>query len=192
MTTPTTFSYLHSHWISCDFYSVDSCWALLATRNRQRPVLKEWKCSRSTKWDEKKKNCETNVRWTEICRRREGKRMVFNFSFHIWEDCVLNFVGFEEFSLSSSIGILMWDRFGLVCLKVTECLFSERRDGREKVKVKSESEPEKRCSIVDKHVLPAACSHRFTIHLVHCVFSKNLKREKKKESALRCFEIKHG
>lgn len=51
--------------------------------------------------------------------------------------------------------------------------------GKEKVK-RREAEAEKRCSIVGGNVRPAACSHRFTIHLVHCgfFFKKQIRQKK--------------
>lgn len=179
MTTPTTFSYLHSHWTSCEFYSVDSCWALPVTRNGQRRALvKEWT------YEGRKKVKQVNGKGVEKCvgRKPAGEEMenwwVFFFfisAFTSGRSPCLNFVGFGEFYFQ----FVVW--CGQVWTGVFEgdWMFVFRLVGwtRGRKSKRGENEPEKSCSIVDKRVLRAAGSHRLTIHLVHCVFSKKKKKK---------------
>lgn len=56
-TTPTTLSYQHSHWTSCEFYSSDSCWAQPVTKNRPRPMPAErWICDGESEVSKERRN----------------------------------------------------------------------------------------------------------------------------------------
>lgn len=179
MTTPTTFSYLHSHWTPCEFYSVDFCWALPLTRNGQRPVLvKEWTHEGQTKQGEGSE-WNRNVDWKETCRGRDGK-CFFISVFTSGRSPCLNFCGFWIVLPSVCCqALVFWREQVWTAGFEGYWMFVFRLVGRTRGRKnkRRETEPKKSCSIVDEHVLPAACSHRLRIHLVHCVFSTTTKKK---------------
>lgn len=108
-------------------------------QNGQRPVLvKEWTYEGQTEARWKK----ANGKGTCIGRKPVGEEMgngCFSISLVIsGRSPCLNFVGFGEFLFHFVVKLWYFDvnRYGLVCLKVTECLFSGWWGGREKGKSK--------------------------------------------------------
>lgn len=163
------------------------CWLLLSSTGDKKRTeagagegMDVWRAEKSEASEWKR---SWKVRWKETCRRRNGKLMgffFFHFSFHIWKKSMPQFCGFWRILLSVCCqALVFW--CGQVWTGVFEgdWMFVFRLVGwtRGRKSKRGENEPEKSCSIVDKRVLRAAGSHRLTIHLVHCVFSKKKKKK---------------
>lgn len=87
-----------------------------------------------------------------------GKKPVGEEVFTSGRSSSLNFMGFGEFYFQLVVKLWYFDvnRYGLVCLKVGECLLSDWWRGSKKEKVREKKRPEKSCSIVDKHEPPSS------------------------------------
>lgn len=123
--------YRHSHWTSCEFYSVDSCWALPTEEtDRGRCWWRDGRVKRGGGRGWKRNVClEGNP--------REKRWMVLSFSvftsgkgsclkccgavlFYFYENFIFSFFSGWVFFFVCFIDV---KKFGMVCLKVTECLF---------------------------------------------------------------------
>lgn len=108
--------------------------------DRGRCWWRKWTYAGRTAWG-RGSGGKKNVCWQETCRRRNWRWMFFSFQFsHLEEVHALILWVLENFCFQLVVKLWYFDvnRYGPVCLKVTECLFSDWWDGREKRKVKGE------------------------------------------------------